>query len=125
MSDTKLRGDWKVVQEIKPRNLYDVVETEEDTREEHVDIAYQQEEQLAVNGITHNQNESVSLLQLDRRDVTPLEVNLDVVNNLKNFHMGDNFVVDDESDGEDDTLINYYSEHEDTESSDDDTDIEA
>lgn len=119
LEDTKLRGTWQVVQKVTHRNVYDVLEKNEETIPENDDEAYQQEEHLRREEI---QSEDVSLVQLNREDVEPDEVDENVVNqNL--MVVGNDFIDDDSEVEEDDTLLDYYSE-EGNVSSDSDTDID-
>lgn len=134
VNDTKLRGDWKVVQRINPRNVYDVLEKEEANMGKGSIEAYQQEEQVAEDGIilqdhieggNNEEGEDTSPIQLRRLDVAAETVDADIVQaNMGGQQMEDTFVVDDEFDEEDDTLMNYFTEEEGVVGSDDDTDID-
>ncbi|KAJ8615288.1 hypothetical protein MRB53_034660 [Persea americana] len=90
LKETKLRGDWKVVQIIKPRNVYDVLEVDEEEEDSIGGDVFQQEEQLEVDGIVrHHQtpdlmdneenDEEVEPLSLNRTDVDAYEVDANVV----------------------------------------------
>lgn len=138
VSDTKLRGSWQVVQKIKPRNVYDISEKEEEIVAEHGVEAFQQEEHVVVNGIVEHdhtleelngdniQNEELATLHLSREDLNPSEVDAHVVlTNMGRVQTEDPFINDDEIDEEEDAMIDYCSyEEENVGSSDDDTDID-
>ncbi|XP_059650484.1 uncharacterized protein LOC132296291 [Cornus florida] len=54
LKDNKLKGQWEVVQQINPRNTYDVLEKDKDglnERESSEEVAYQDFESLEVNGV--------------------------------------------------------------------------
>lgn len=136
VNDTKLRGDWKVVQRIDPRNVYDVVEKEEENTITDSDDAYQQEEPQAVNGIvSHDQLQDGSNNEGDLEEATPLQLNrIDVTAdkvdvNVVKAHMGrqdieDTPIYNGENDEEDNTLMDYFSEEERGSTSNEDTDID-
>lgn len=137
LKDTKLRGDWQVVQMIKPRNVYDVLEVDEEERDSIGGDAFQQEEQLDVDGIVrHHQtpelmdneenDEEVEPLSLNRTDVDAYEVDANVVViNVESDQTDVGFINDDESDAEDDTLMDYCTDEEEQMPTDDDTDIDS
>lgn len=120
VSDTKLRGAWQVVQRVDPRNIYDVLEKNEEVDMLH-DV-FQHEEQIVVNEI---QDEDVTLTKLDREDVPSDEIEATKVRQIMEIHQENELtLVDKDLEGEDDTLINYVSEGEDLVSSDWESDLD-
>lgn len=122
VSDTKLRGNWHVVQQIIPRNIYDVLANDQEIQEERNDGAYQ-EEHLVENLVL---NEDVTIEQLNRTDVSSDDVDARIVmrSNTETYEMDDGVITVDDEDEEDATLIEYCSEEEAVTASDSDTDID-
>ncbi|KAJ8639554.1 hypothetical protein MRB53_016248 [Persea americana] len=122
---------------IKPRNVYDVLEVDEEERDSIGGDAFQQEEQLEVDGIIrHHQtpelmdneeiDEEVEPLSLNRTDVDAYEVDANVVViNVESDHTYAGFINDDESDADDDTLMDYCIDEEEKMPTDDATDIDS
>lgn len=135
LSDTKLGGNWQIVQKIKPRNVYDVLEREENIIPEKDNEAYQ-EEQVATTDILQDGltlelgsqqplTEEISLVSLRRDDVQPESVEADVIRiGTEGNQVDDDFINDDETDEEDVTLMDYCTEEEKMSSVDEDTDID-
>lgn len=117
LSDTKLRGTWKVVQRVDPRSVYDVLEKK--TEADVLHDVYQHEEQIVVNEI---QDEEIQLNNLERADVASDEIEASLINKIKSTYLQSTAV--DEDEGEDDTLIDYFSEKEDSASSDGESDLD-
>ncbi|KAJ8643844.1 hypothetical protein MRB53_005592 [Persea americana] len=122
---------------IKPRNVYDVLEVDEEERDSIGGDAFQQKEQLEVDGIVrHHQtsklmdneenDEGVEPLSLNWTDVDAYKVDANVVViNVESDQTDAGFINDHESDVEDDTLMDYCTDEEEQMSTDDDTDIDS
>lgn len=122
LSDTKWRGTWQVVQRVDPRNVFNVAERENEVDVPHEDETYQCEEQIVMNEI---QDEEIRLDKLNRVDVAPDDVLANMVMKLRNTNAAQNIIIiDEEVEAEDDTLMEYYSEEEDTGLNDDESDLE-
>ena len=71
-------------------------------------------------------DEEVEALSLNRMDIDAYEVDANVVViNVESDHTNAGFINDDESDAEDDTLMDYCTNEEEKLSTDDDTDIDS
>uniref|UniRef100_A0A5B7BH02 DUF4216 domain-containing protein n=1 Tax=Davidia involucrata TaxID=16924 RepID=A0A5B7BH02_DAVIN len=129
LKDPKFRGEWQVVQKIKAQNVYDVLQM----KEAEVDLevsegAFQEEDQLADDGVVQHDEQEVQSLHLSRADVEPNHVDSSAIIAPVQLDLIDASFIndddDDESDDEDDTLMEYCSNDEEPLSTDDDTDIE-
>lgn len=118
VSDTKLRGTWQVMQRVDPRNVFDVLEKKTETDVLH-DV-YQHEEQIVANDISE---EDITLDKLNRVDVASDEIEASEVIKIINIHDDEEVNIVDEDEGEDETLIDYCSEEEDSASSDSESDL--
>ncbi|XP_059667354.1 uncharacterized protein LOC132312838 isoform X2 [Cornus florida] len=131
LKDNKLRGEWEVVQQIDPRNLYDVREKDDKTNgsnegESSEEVAYQDFESLEVNGVVRDIDfDSVTLTN---DDMVSNEIDSDAVHNIiNNAHGNDdveNVTLDYETSDEEDASNDDSLDEEDIVFSDDDTDIE-
>lgn len=125
VNDTKLRGDWKVVQRVDPRNMYDVVEKDEENGN---DETYQQEEQLTV--VNNNEDEvegeteETTPLQLNRTDISKSNVNANVLRVQMERNQKEDASINVDEIEEDDTLMDYFSEDDVVIVSDSDSDID-
>lgn len=121
VDDYKLGSNWKVVQKVKQRNIWDVEEKvdEEDILDDSFTNAYQESDSSDVHVVVQEE-ENREDLHIIRTDIDP-EIVVD--HDLNQGNTDNIFDYDDASEGEDDTLAEYNSDSN-TSISDDDTDGE-
>ncbi|XP_012827605.1 PREDICTED: uncharacterized protein LOC105948893 isoform X2 [Erythranthe guttata] len=115
LDDMKLGKYWKIVVKFQHRHVFDSLDMDDgDIRED--DNVYQEDEssQPAIS----IQGDLVELVSLERKDVDPEVVQVDIIQDLESY------AVEDDAYEEDDTLDNYCDVEEEFQISDDDSDLE-
>ncbi|KAK9105025.1 hypothetical protein Scep_021869 [Stephania cephalantha] len=116
LNDTKLCNSWRIVREIKPRNVFDVVEVE-DERRSNSEVFQEEVQDTASVGVS----DEMDALQLMRNDMIPTEV--DVSTSRRDDVSSVGVIIDSESD-EDVEVMDYSSDENEFMSNDDDSDLE-
>ncbi|KAK9113525.1 hypothetical protein Syun_020322 [Stephania yunnanensis] len=102
LNDTKLCDSWRIVREIKPRNVLDVVEVE-DERRSNSEVFQEEVQDTASAGVS----DEINALQLMRNDMIPIEV--DVSTSRRDDVLSVGIIIDSESD-EDVEVMDYSSD---------------
>ncbi|XP_026452340.1 uncharacterized protein LOC113352780 [Papaver somniferum] len=116
LKDLKLRGKWHVVQHVIPRNVYDVSEKDVGAQPND-DEAYQQDDHFTTENIVQDNfgsasscNEEVTNPTFNRNDVAAEEVDIDTV--IADLEGSENYIEEEELEGEGSLLSEYDSEDE-------------
>lgn len=96
--------NWKVVQKVQHRNLWDIPEMEDREEDDDSNHLYQENESTQNDWIV--KDDELEVLQFHRSDVNPDLVDASAVKGIDNETQNDN--IDD--DEEDETLHEYYDE---------------
>jgi len=123
----KLGENWKIVQRFRHRHVYDILENENiDAEEDNAnDKVRQDEESLGGVAISIEGRETTPLL---RDDVNPSVVKASGVHNLGgNMQMeqeADDFILDDDTEDDEEDITSYCSDNEELEPIDEYSDLE-
>jgi len=102
LDDTRLGKGWKVVQKVDHRQLYDVTETEDHTN----DVAYQDDISSSEENVLSNIDPQLE--HLHRLDEDGCRVDATIVDKIRNITPDTSHDTD--SEDEDDTLQEYWSD---------------
>ena len=126
INDVKNGGSWRIVQKTCPRNLYDVPEKEGQNYEliDSNDEPFQQFDASEVDEI--DELDEHNMEALDRTDVSPEEIMASAILPRNEPYLDDELsnddLIDDFTDDDDDTLVDYVDESEKSGDGDDQND---